>query len=84
MSSESDPYDAIYEELDMAGVNVGRSDDPGRYICNNLFYTLAHDAPEERIVGFVHLPIIRNVGESDRAMLQTVVESVSRQSLLAR
>ena len=78
------PIDAIYDELQMEGVNVGRSDDPGRYICNNLFYTLAHDAPPERVVGFVHLPIIRNVGESDRAMLQTVVESVSRQSLLAR
>ena len=75
------PIDAIYDELQMAGVNVGRSDDPGRYICNNLFYTLAHDAPAERIVGFVHLPIIRSVTESDRAMLQTVVQSVVRQSL---
>lgn len=78
------PIDAIYDELQMAGVNVGRSDDPGRYICNNLFYSLAHDAPAERIVGFVHLPIIRTVTESDRMMLQTVVESVVRQSLLAR
>lgn len=75
------PVDAIVSALSMAGLDVGTSDDPGRYICNDLFYSLAHEAPPERIVGFVHLPIIRRVTETDRARLQSVVEGVVRESL---
>ena len=39
--------------------------------------------PPERIVGFVHLPIIRPVTEADRATLQAVVEEVVREALAA-
>lgn len=78
------PIDAIRGQLEGAGVDVATSDDPGRYICNNLFYSLAHDAPPERVVGFVHLPILRRVDAADRAMLQTVVETVVRESLASR
>lgn len=75
------PVDAIVASLADRGVDVATSDDPGRYVCNNLFYSLAHDAPPERIVGFVHLPIIRRVTDPDRAMLQSVVEGVVTEAL---
>jgi len=78
------PIDAILADLEAAEVRAATSDDPGRYICNDLFYSLAHDAPPERIVGFVHLPILRRVDDDDRAMLQTVVETVVRRSVEAR
>jgi len=77
------PVEAILTDLDAGDVSASTSDDPGRYICNDLFYSLAHDAPPERVVGFVHLPILRRVDDDDRAMLQTVVESVVRRSIEA-
>lgn len=75
------PVEAIEARLVSEGVDAGLSDDPGRYICNDVFYSIAHDAPPGRVVGFVHLPIIRRVGEMEAAMLQTVVEAVVSESL---
>lgn len=68
------PVDTIFSRLQADGVEVAFSDDPGRYVCNNLFYRLMHEVRASgRVAGFVHLPRIPQVGEEDAAMLQTVV-----------
>ena len=57
------PLAEIHQRLDAAGHPVSLSDDPGRYLCNQLFYLaleflypLAISCP----AGFVHLPLARD------------------------
>jgi pyroglutamyl-peptidase len=54
------PLEAIRSRLDSLGHPVGLSDDPGRYLCNQIFYialawlrTHAHPCA----AGFIHLPL---------------------------
>jgi pyroglutamyl-peptidase len=76
------PAQAIVDALAAAGINAGTSGDAGRYICNNLFYAIMHRVQSGPIRGgFVHLPVISQVGEEDRQRLQTVVETVVRETL---
>lgn len=54
------PFDAIHEALCAAGHEVVFSDDPGRYLCNQiLFHTLRRiDVSRSGArAGFVHLPL---------------------------
>jgi pyroglutamyl-peptidase len=71
------PAQEILERLDDADIDANESDDPGRYICNNLFYSImtGSDSPQ-RMGGFVHLPRIPRVDDDDRRMLQRVVNEV--------
>jgi pyroglutamyl-peptidase len=79
------PAAAIVAALQGAGIDAGTSDDPGRYVCNNLFYGMMHQLRGSAVVGgFVHLPRIYAVGAAERARLQTVVETVVEQALAAR
>jgi len=53
------PFEAIHETLSAAGHEVVFSDDPGRYLCNQiLFHTLRRMdvSPSGARAGFVHLP----------------------------
>jgi len=75
------PVGPILADLSTAGVEAGASDDPGRYVCNDMFYSLMNDAPAMRVAGFVHLPHLYAPTDADRADLQTVVESVVRRSV---
>lgn len=71
------PADAISSALAAQGISAGPSTDPGRYVCNNLFYRLMAEAQTSgRIAGFVHLPRIPVVDDADRAMLGSVVTTV--------
>lgn len=71
------PLERIRAEIAGAGIAVNLSDDPGRYVCNNLFYRIMTATSGTAAVGgFVHLPRIGHVTDADRAMLQTVVEHV--------
>lgn len=54
------PLEQIYELLDAAGHQVSYSDDPGRYLCNQLFYAALDHLKRQSIVipaGFIHLPL---------------------------
>ncbi len=76
------PVEVIRQRLDADGVSVAFSDDPGRYVCNNLFYRLMTEVKgTPRVAGFVHLPRISHIDESDAAMLQTVVLRVVEASV---
>ncbi|MEZ4220313.1 MAG: pyroglutamyl-peptidase I [Polyangiaceae bacterium] len=76
------PVDAILADLQSQGIASGLSDDPGRYICNNLFYRIMTEAGSAGLRGgFVHLPRIANVTDADRDMLRNVVKSVVQHTL---
>jgi len=78
------PIDAILAQLQLAGIDSGLSDDPGRYVCNNLFYTIMTKVQGTgQIGGFVHLPRIYSVDPTSQAMLQQVVSAVVEQSAAA-
>lgn len=69
------PLDTIHAQLEAEGIAVDFSDDPGRYVCNNLFYRLMTEAQgTPRVAGFIHLPRIPYIESADAAMLQTVVQ----------
>jgi pyroglutamyl-peptidase len=71
------PADTIRAALGAAGIAANLSDDPGRYVCNNVFYRIMTDsAGTNRVSGFVHLPYIHTVDDQDRAMLKAVVTEV--------
>jgi pyroglutamyl-peptidase len=75
------PVEAILQSLQDAGIDAGPSDDPGRYVCNNLFYTIMTKVQGTgRMGGFVHLPHMYTVDAAAQAMLQQVVTAVVQQS----
>ncbi len=68
------PLDTILSLLEADDIAVDYSDDPGRYVCNNLFYWLMYASKNTpRISGFIHLPRIPRIEHDDAAMLQKVV-----------
>ena len=62
------PFREIHEHLTSLGHPVSCSDDPGRYLCNQLFFS-ALDFLEENTVnipaGFIHLPLENDLPTSD-------------------
>jgi pyroglutamyl-peptidase len=71
------PLERILPLLSAAGIAANLSDDPGRYICNDVFYaTLEETASTGSPGGFVHLPRMERVGPEEQAQLQTVVATV--------
>jgi pyroglutamyl-peptidase len=78
------PVEVIRQQLEADGIAVGFSDDPGRYVCNNLFYRLMSESQgTSRVAGFIHLPRISHIDEADAAMLQTVVRRAVEASVRA-
>jgi pyroglutamyl-peptidase len=76
------PLEAIRGALAAAGVDVTTSDDPGRYICNNVFYATAHKLRSSAVrSGFVHLPRIASVGAAEKQLLRTVVKTAIEKTL---
>ncbi|MBI5479650.1 MAG: hypothetical protein HY906_12375 [Deltaproteobacteria bacterium] len=79
------PLQRILDGLRRAGVDAGLSDDPGRYICNSVFYTMVRAAAgTPRVGGFVHLPRMYTVDEAARAQLQTIVETTVAEAVALR
>ncbi len=55
------PLEKIYQLLDAAGHEISYSDDPGRYLCNQLFFTALDYLKSQPIsAGFIHLPLARD------------------------
>lgn len=78
------PLEAIQSAIAARGIAVGPSDDPGRYVCNNVFYRITTaTAGTPTLAGFVHLPRIPNVGDAEREMLKAVVTEVVSASVAA-
>lgn len=70
------PAAEIRAALEASGVAVGYSDDPGRFVCNNLFYRImTESAGKPRVSGFVHMPYTHTVDAADQAMLSGVVKA---------
>lgn len=79
------PIESILSKLDAAGINARESNDPGRYICNNIFYaTMNSVAESDRLGGFVHLPRIPFVGDAEREELRQTVAAVVDSTLELR
>lgn len=68
------PLAAIGAALDAIGQPSASSSDPGRYICNNVFYQETSEVIA--ITGFVHLPYVTHFSTEDRAHWGQVVETV--------
>ena len=76
------PTEEIKSALDSASIACGYSDDPGRYVCNNLFYRImTESAGTNRVSGFVHLPYIHTVDDEARVQLKRVVTEVVKASV---
>ncbi len=78
------PYEDILQELNRRGITARESDDPGRYVCNNLFYRIMRSTSPDAAAGFVHLPHLYSIGDDEQQMLSAIVEVSIRQALLAR
>jgi pyroglutamyl-peptidase len=74
------PFDRIHERLLQAGHAVSLSDDPGRYLCNQLLYhTLRRTGGSLTPVpaGFIHLPYEADYPTSRAAdALERVIEEI--------
>lgn len=77
------PVDEILAELDARGVEAADSDDPGRYICNNLFYAIMGAVEDSgAVAGFIHLPYLTRFDDDERALLAEVVDAAVSRALL--
>jgi len=53
----------IHQKLTDSGHDVRFSDDPGRYLCNQVFFTARHFIETGAVAcpaGFIHLPLERD------------------------
>ena len=67
------PLAAIDRALRALGEHPRRSDDPGRYICNNVFFTATGLSGR---AGFVHLPYTTRFDDAERARWGRVAEAI--------
>ncbi|MBZ0238680.1 MAG: hypothetical protein K8M05_40595 [Deltaproteobacteria bacterium] len=67
------PLAAIDRALRTLGERPARSDDPGRYICNNVFFTSTGLSDR---AGFVHLPYTTRFDDAERARWGRVAEAI--------
>ncbi len=79
------PLQAIHDRLIALGHEVSLSDDPGRYLCNQVFFTalafMKTNAPRTP-TGFIHLPL-ETVCPTDFAVraVREVIQLVSQEKL---
>ncbi len=75
------PFNAarVVDTLKKAGLESRISNDPGRYVCNNIYY---HSLVRGRKALFVHLPPFEKLAE-ERALeaVRTIIGEVRAQSL---
>lgn len=74
------PLDRLLGRLDGLGHEVSLSDDPGRYLCNQLFYAAAEFLSNNGTVcqaGFIHLPLAHDYPtERVTAALEEVIREL--------
>lgn len=79
------PLEAVEAALATLGVSVVRSDDPGRYVCNNVFYRVMEAVEGTGVsAGFVHLPYTTWFGEEGRARWGRTLEAIVQAVVDAR
>jgi pyroglutamyl-peptidase len=79
------PLSRILDGLRQAGIESGMSDDPGRYICNSVFYTMVRATEgTPRVGGFVHLPRMYTVDEAAQEQLQAIVQTTVAEAVALR
>lgn len=68
------------------GIPVEISHDAGEYVCNALMYATLHDMDESVSVGFVHVPLFKEVSLDDQAEALAIVarETVSNRVRLRK
>lgn len=76
------PFVQLLPDLKVAGHPVRLSEDPGRYLCNQLFYTARHFIETRGLdcrAGFIHLPLAADypTRESVRAVLEVMLRTSS-------
>ncbi len=81
--STSLPLAAIDRALRALGETPARSDDPGRYICNNVFFTTTGAIGGGK-AGFIHLPYTTRFDAAARARWGAVAESAIQATLDAQ
>jgi pyroglutamyl-peptidase len=69
------PIDAIETALDAVGESPEHSRDPGRYVCNNVFFADVGAMMGHGRAGFIHLPYTVDFDDSVRARFAKVVET---------
>jgi pyroglutamyl-peptidase len=72
------PLPAISRALRALGESPQLSDDPGRYICNNVVFTSTGLSPR---AGFVHLPYTTRFDAAERARWGRVAEAVVQSTI---
>jgi pyroglutamyl-peptidase len=71
------PLDAVAAAVEALGRTVRRSDDPGRYICNNVFYRVMGAVEGTGVrAGFIHLPYVTQFDDDDAAQWGRTLEAV--------
>lgn len=78
------PLGQIHGALLSAGHRVSLSDDPGRYLCNQLFYIARHQIETRSLpcpAGFIHLPLESNyatprVVDALRLVVEMVIDEI--------
>ena len=61
------PVDSVLARLMASGHDAERSSDPGRYLCNQVFFTALMSIRNQRLpcrAGFIHLPLARDLPTS--------------------
>jgi len=77
------PLTAIDTALRAIGESPVMSNDPGRYICNNVFYVVVGAAAAQGArAGFIHLPLTTTFSPAERArwgrVAEVIVEAATR------
>jgi pyroglutamyl-peptidase len=75
------PLDKIQPAIEALGESPQHSRDPGRYICNNVFFVDVGAMAGRGKAGFIHLPYTSEFDDSVRARFAAVVEAAVRASL---
>jgi len=76
------PAQEIAQALFQAGFEADTSTDPGRYICNNIFYEVMHNLGGDiQAAGFIHLARDPHIDEQERQRLGQVVTIALRTTL---
>ena len=64
------PVERIVEAVNSAGIPCEISDNAGKYVCNNVFYSMLEHNGGEVPTGFIHVPYIKEQGHEDSPYLK--------------
>jgi pyroglutamyl-peptidase len=73
------PVDAIVEALREAGIPAGISRDAGGFLCNHVFYVLMGALGKNQVGGFVHVPPLTVISESELVRAAHVIVEACEQ-----